>query len=68
MGERESGERGSGGAGEKEMKRDIFSPDLPLSPLPVSVILSPKLLMKTGVGSFYPCSIEGPDRGPIAGH
>jgi hypothetical protein len=50
------------------------SPALPLPhsldpplPTPVSVILSPKLLMKTGVGSFYPCSIVALSWGPTVG-
>src|SRR5215471_17263577 len=41
------------GSGEWE---STFPLPTPYSPLPFSVILSPKLLMKTGVGSFYPCS------------
>ena len=52
------------GSGEGSWKGNFLFPT-PHSPLPIPEILSPKLLMKTGVGSFYPCLNAGPYCGAL---
>src|SRR5215510_10492995 len=61
----ESGEWGVGSCSGEGSGEGNFLFPTPHSPLPIPEILSPKLLMKTGVGSFYPCLNAGPYCGAL---